>query len=535
MPPLDLNGTQPGGGGKGTASAAGAAAAAAAAAAVNGQQTEDASNGQANTHAAAGAGADAGETGDGGRTSAATDARNKSKATTSASSGSSIEPLALNSLARCLWRDGSYKDVKIIESRIKYEERLEGKKEYEYYVHFLDFNRRLDTWVTMKELELPEKHSSDEHDTSKNGGEASAKNQGGGRRRDKRRNDAGDANASGEKSARKGGDDKKTGGDGDAGGKCHGHAAGRGGGEHHAEDGHEDLDPARVREHEELTKVKNIGRLELGRYEMETWYFSPFPKEFEGCSKLYACEFCLTFLKRKEQLQRHLRKCQLRHPPGDEIYRNGNVSMFEVDGRKEKVYCQNLCYIAKLFLDHKTLYYDVDLFLFYVLCETDDRGCHMVGYFSKEKNSEEGYNLACILTLPPYQRKGYGKFLISFSYELSKKEKKVGTPERPLSDLGVVSYRGYWTRVLLNILKERQGSISVKELSDMTMFKSEDIISTLQHHNLIQYQKGQHVLCAAPSVISHHMKMAGRPGVEVDPKKLIWTPYDSSRDYMRGG
>ena len=30
---------------------------------------------------------------------------------------------------------------------------------------------------------------------------------------------------------------------------------------------------------------------------------------------------------------------------------------------------------------------------------------HLVGYFSKEKCSSEGYNLACILTLPCYQRK----------------------------------------------------------------------------------------------------------------------------------
>jgi len=32
----------------------------------------------------------------------------------------------------------------------------------------------------------------------------------------------------------------------------------------------------------------------------------------------------------------------------------------------------------------------------------------------QEKHSEESYNLACILTLPPYQRKGYGKFLMAF-------------------------------------------------------------------------------------------------------------------------
>jgi hypothetical protein len=52
--------------------------------------------------------------------------------------------------------------------------------------------------------------------------------------------------------------------------------------------------------------------------------------------------------------------------------------MFEIDGKKEKTYCQHLCYLAKLFLDHKTLYYDVDLFLFYVLCEVDQRGAHIV-------------------------------------------------------------------------------------------------------------------------------------------------------------
>ncbi|RVX22404.1 Histone acetyltransferase of the MYST family 1 [Vitis vinifera] len=145
--------------------------------------------------------------------------------------------------------------------------------------------------------------------------------------------------------------------------------------------------------------------------------------------------------------------------------------------------------------------------------------------FALEKHSEESYNLACILTLPPYQRKGYGKFLIAFSYELSKKEGKVGTPERPLSDLGLLSYRGYWTRVLLDILKKHKGNISIKELSDMTAIKAEDILTTLQSLELIQYRKGQHVICADPKVLDRHLKAAGRGGLEVDVSKLIWTPY----------
>ena len=60
-----------------------------------------------------------------------------------------------------------------------------------------------------------------------------------------------------------------------------------------------------------------------------------------------------------------------------------------------QMYCQNLCLLAKLFLDHKTLYFDVEPFLFYILTEVDRHGCHLVGYFSKVN-----------------YRKQYGKFYI---------------------------------------------------------------------------------------------------------------------------
>ncbi|PKU62538.1 putative MYST-like histone acetyltransferase 1 [Dendrobium catenatum] len=74
--------------------------------------------------------------------------------------------------------------------------------------------------------------------------------------------------------------------------------------EKHVE-GHEELDAANLREHEEFTKVKNIAKIEPGVYEIDTWYFSPFPPEYNDCFMLYFCEFCLNFMKRKEQLQRH--------------------------------------------------------------------------------------------------------------------------------------------------------------------------------------------------------------------------------------
>lgn len=118
------------------------------------------------------------------------------------------------------------------------------------------------------------------------------------------------------------------------------------------------------------SQVKNVDKIELGRYEMTTWYFSPLPMEFHGLKvraraalgalwcwpfprpsvqsqclahlpfpgpsvqsrfealsmpsavqKLYFCEYDLAFFKTRDQLLRHLRKCEMKHPPGDEIYR----------------------------------------------------------------------------------------------------------------------------------------------------------------------------------------------------------------------
>jgi len=177
-------------------------------------------------------------------------------------------------------------------------------------------------------------------------------------------------------------------------------------------------------------------------------------------------------------------------------------------------------------LDHKTLYFDVEPFLFYILCEVDKFGAHIVGYFSKEKQSPDGNNVACILTLPPYQRKGYGKLLIAFSYELSKLESAVGSPEKPLSDLGKLSYRSYWSWVLLEILRDFRGILSIKDLSNMTSISQTDIISTLQSLNMVKYWKGQHVICVTPKIVEELLQTSQwkKPKLTVDGRCLRWSP-----------
>lgn len=171
-------------------------------------------------------------------------------------------------------------------------------------------------------------------------------------------------------------------------------------------------DPSFEKEHEEMTKIKNVERIIMGHHAVECWYYSPFPEQYSNVSTLYVCEYCLSYMKKRKTFRDHRDRCRATHPPGKRIYLDGDISVYEMDGKDHMAYCQKLCLIAKLFLDHKTLYYDVNPFMFYIICRVDKEGSHMVGYFSKEKVSEQGYNLACILTLPQYQLNGYGKFII---------------------------------------------------------------------------------------------------------------------------
>ncbi|XP_049943881.1 histone acetyltransferase Tip60-like [Schistocerca serialis cubense] len=292
-----------------------------------------------------------------------------------------------------------------------------------------------------------------------------------------------------------------------------------------------------VAHHDDIvTRMKNIEMIELGRHRIRPWYFSPYPQEMVNLPCIYICEFCLKYRKSRKCLRRHLMKCNLRHPPGNEIYRKDSISFFEIDGRKNKVYAQNLCLLAKLFLDHKTLYYDTDPFLFYVMTDADARGFHIVGYFSKEKESTEDYNVACILTMPPYQRKGYGKLLIEFSYELSKFEGKTGSPEKPLSDLGLLSYRSYWAQTILEFLinvkpvgENEKPLITINEICELTSIKKEDVISTLQILNLINYYKGQYIITLTKETIANHRRAMEKRKIRIDPKCLHWTPKDWSK------
>jgi len=173
-----------------------------------------------------------------------------------------------------------------------------------------------------------------------------------------------------------------------------------------------------------------------------------------------------------------------------------------------QLFCQNLSLFAKLFLDNKSVFFDVTGFNYFLLVYTPPappppadltngevaemspppRG-EIVGFFSKEKMSWDNNNLACILIFPPWQRKGLGALLMGVSYEISRREGLLGGPEKPISDLGKKSYKRFWAgeiaRWLISLPAHEDGAedelvVDVAECSRATWIAPEDCLLVLR-------------------------------------------------------
>ncbi|KAF8603301.1 acyl-CoA N-acyltransferase [Ceratobasidium sp. AG-I] len=250
-----------------------------------------------------------------------------------------------------------------------------------------------------------------------------------------------------------------------------------------------------AQQHRALTARRNFDRVNFGHWHIKTWYFSPYPSfdddadthtrpratpegpgaaaglssalptsassnnpsaaagAVSGDATLWVCDRCFKYMREGTAWELHKKTCKIIHPPGKKVYQRGAHTIWEVDGQAERLYCQNLSLFGKLFIDVKTLFFDTEHFMFYILTDADAHRDHFLAYFSQEKVSYDDYNLACIVTLPPYQKHGYGMLLIEFSYELSRRAGKLGTPERPLSDLGLRSYVAFWIAVLVRFFR----------------------------------------------------------------------------------
>ena len=97
-------------------------------------------------------------------------------------------------------------------------------------------------------------------------------------------------------------------------------------------------------------------------------------------------------------------------------------------------------------------------------------------------------SLLCFITNSSEQNLSVSLFSFP-GYLLSRREGQAGSPEKPLSDLGKVSYQAYWRSVVIEYLANCQDSnLSIKSISRTTGMCPQDIAQTLHMLNMIRYQ-----------------------------------------------
>ncbi|KAK9773181.1 putative Acyl-CoA N-acyltransferase [Seiridium cardinale] len=284
---------------------------------------------------------------------------------------------------------------------------------------------------------------------------------------------------------------------------------------------------------------RNIDKVVLGNICFKTWYPSYYSKEVLGdasgnagprdhsgggakigggkkekeamLDRLYVCPSCFKYSKELLSWTGHVKYCKNQayvpgmkiytHPQGTTLGAEGEWSVWEVNGERDVLFCQNLSLFAKLFLDNKSVFFDVTGFTYFLLVytpPTESAGAvstpSICGFFSKEKMSWDNNNLACILVFPPWQRKGLGALLMGVSYEISKREGIIGGPEKPISELGRKGYKRYWAgeiaRWLLGLELEKDHGhddllVDLEDCSKATWIAQEDCLAILREMDLV--------------------------------------------------
>lgn len=283
----------------------------------------------------------------------------------------------------------------------------------------------------------------------------------------------------------------------------------------------------------------NIRRVRLGRYEFNAWYGAPAlfahqnqhqqPQQQHNTTEpvlepvlacdadpqhalrparssaavrqgvwletLYVCPFCFRHTAQPAAMNIHITKCSMAHTlPGKVMYSHDGTVIRKVRGFKYPLMCQNMCSAAKLFLEHKSVFYCLTQYDFYIAYQTLDGIETPMGFFSRELGSWEGNNLSVLCVFPCYQRRGIGSILVRFSYRLSQYEQTISGPERPLSAFGQRCYLRHWaTRIGQAVVfgpLNGQSHLTLRIISKATGFRTGDIVLALDHMGVLLLHKG---------------------------------------------
>jgi histone acetyltransferase MYST1 len=247
----------------------------------------------------------------------------------------------------------------------------------------------------------------------------------------------------------------------------------------------------------ELWDAPLVNSVHFRQWKISPQFFSPNLRGLRRFSDLFVCDFCGCDFVSEKNYTVHAELCE-RRIIGRELYRDmaAGIVITEAVGVDEASgpSCQRFCLLAKHFLDHKETFLDVESFLFYLLFEVDEYGLHFAGYFSKDRQQQCLSNLACIAVLPPYQSKGYGSLLIQLSYELTRREGRRGSPERPITNVGRKAFTACWCRMVAVALCTTLDGVSISEISQATGMLPCDILSVLACLGALRSADGRHII-----------------------------------------
>lgn len=197
-------------------------------------------------------------------------------------------------------QDGTLHEAAIIQARL-----TDDDKTKEYYVHYSGLNRRLDQWVTMDQILSPDAIENNEmaatNDAATKGNQSPAQTTVANTTTLRSSTVLKTLNTStvlndsspvGDNSDRKITRNQK---------RRHDEI-------NHVQKPYSEMDPttaALEKEHEAITKVKYIDALRIGKFEIDTWYFSPYPDEYGKVKTLYVCQYCLKYMKYEATYRRH--------------------------------------------------------------------------------------------------------------------------------------------------------------------------------------------------------------------------------------
>ncbi|KAK6363314.1 hypothetical protein TWF730_000752 [Orbilia blumenaviensis] len=182
--------------------------------------------------------------------------------------------------------------------------------------------------------------------------------------------------------------------------------------------------------------------------------------------RLFVCNKCFKYTCNPSELYQHERLSgDLERPRGTLVheFEGGRYQIYEVDGadQSERLFLQSMCLFGKFFIENKSIWYEFDNYMFYVLVERQgepqgqEHEFSVAGFFSKEKVSWDQNNLSCIILFPQYRSGGLGNALIDFSYYVSQAIGRIGGPEKPISKLGQRGYDRYWRKSIAAAILEK--------------------------------------------------------------------------------